>query len=92
MKKINITVNTCSQCPYCQYNPDYGRSYDSGYDCNHENGGRIIDDWSWDNTNNPKRLNLTHKGIPIPDWCLLEDITRKDKLEKILNKIKEEVR
>lgn len=89
MKKIETYVKTCSECPYCHYDSDYGRSYDSGYDCTHnDSGGRIIDDYSWNNTNNPKRLNLTHKGIPIPSWCPLPDVGRKEKLEKILTKIK----
>ena len=92
MKKIELYVNTCNDCPYCQYDGNYGISYDSGYDCSHNNGGRIIDDYHWNNTNNPKRLNLTHERIPIPDWCPLQDVGRKEKLEKILTKIKEEVK
>ena len=33
-KKINIVVEgTCELCPFCTYNSDYSRSYDSGYDC-----------------------------------------------------------
>ena len=88
MKMINMTVETCSDCPFCHYDGHYGMSYDSGYDCTNNNGGRIIDDYGWDNTNNPKRLNLTHKGIPIPSWCSLQDVGRKEKLEKVLKNIK----
>jgi len=63
-------------------------SYDSGFDCSHDKGGRIIDDWAWDNTNNPNRLNLKRNTIPTPDWCPLEDANRKDKLKKIISKLK----
>jgi hypothetical protein len=88
MRMINMTVETCSECPFCHYDSNYSRSYDSGYDCRNGDGGRIIDDWEWDNTNNPKRLNLKHNGISIPDWCKLQEVGRKQKLEKLLTKIK----
>jgi hypothetical protein len=39
---LNLQINTCSECPYCQYDGSYGRSYDSGWDC--EYLGRLCDD------------------------------------------------
>lgn len=84
MKKINLIIDSCSRCPYCQYDPNYGMSYDSGYDCNHKGGTRIVDDWYY----NSDKAKEYKSGIPVPDWCPLEDVTRKDKLEKIINKIK----
>jgi len=71
-KKIEKIVENCSECPYCEYDSDYGNSYDSGYDCS-KSGNRIIDDWAWSNYNNKNRLNLTQDNIPMPDWCPLED-------------------
>ena len=91
MREIKITVKTCSECPYCEYDPNYGMSYDSGYDCKNS-GSRIIDDWEWSNTNNKKRLNLTENGIPIPSDCPLEKVDgilekRKKAIKKILERI-----
>lgn len=75
MKKIKISkiIATCDGCIYCEYDPYYDCSKDSGYDCKKTNR-RIIDDWKWDNTNNPKRLCKTEAGIPIPDWCPLPEV------------------
>ena len=73
MKKIGITVSNCSECPYCDYDGYYDCSRDSGYDCTLSDK-RIIDDWDWDNQNNPNRLNQKVKLIPIPEWCELKDV------------------
>jgi hypothetical protein len=68
MKKIELYINTCSECPYCQYDPNYGRSYDSGYDCYHKNGsGRLVNDNYWDKLD----YETKQKGIPIPSDCPL---------------------
>lgn len=70
-KKIELIINNCSECPFLRYNSDYGRSFDSGYDC-YKAYKRIIDDYEYDNTNNPK--NMCKNGdvpIPIPEWCPL---------------------
>lgn len=42
MKKLIKSIDSCMNCPYCHYNGDYGRYYDSSYDC--EYIGRIVDD------------------------------------------------
>jgi hypothetical protein len=50
-------------------------SRDSGYDCR-KKGKRIIDDWEYNNTNNPNRIVKDYDNyypIPMPDWCPLED-------------------
>ena len=71
-KVIYKEVSTCDDCPYCEYNPYYSFGTDSGYDCTFGGGRRrIIDDWDWDNLNNPDRLILKYDGIPIPEWCPL---------------------
>ena len=73
-KIINLEVNSCQDCPYCQYDPDYNIGHDSGYDCRHPKinypqSNRIVDDWEVDN---PRNKNP--KGWPpIPNWCPLED-------------------
>jgi len=72
IKIVNVEVDTCSDCPYCHYDGYYDRSRDSGHDCS-LGDFRIIDDYEWDNTNNPKRLSLTESGIPIPKICPLPD-------------------
>jgi len=73
MKKIVKKVESCSDCPYLRYDPDYGKSYDSGYNCDKKDR-RIIDDYDYSNPNNPTRLTLTTHKIPIPEWCPLEDV------------------
>jgi len=70
--KIDREISTCFVCPYCQYDPYYDRSVDSGYNCTLA-GRRIIDDWDWDNPNNPNRLELKEEWVPIPDWCPLKE-------------------
>jgi hypothetical protein len=68
MKKINLTIGSCKECPYCHYNGHYDRNRDSGYDCS-ETMKRIVDDWDVANDNNPNPA-----GWPdIPDWCPLEN-------------------
>jgi hypothetical protein len=88
MRKIELTIKNCSECPYLEYDSDYGMSYDSGYDCK-LTGYRIIDDWEWNNTNNKNRLNLKYDGIPIPSWCELEKIGLIEERKKKIKKLKE---
>lgn len=66
-KIVKLEVTTCSSCPFCDRNGDYGRSYDSGYDCRHEKTPhtRIIDD---------EEMSRGKKcSVPIPEWCPLPD-------------------
>jgi len=91
MKAINLLIKNCSECPYLDYDSYYSRSRDSGYDCKHDKGSRIIDDWEWSNTNNPKRLNLKMNTISIPDWCPLPNgkiYERKLKIKKLKELVK----
>jgi hypothetical protein len=67
MKKIELKIKSCSSCPYLRYDSDYGRSYDSGYDCKNS-CKRIIDDWEY----NKKRTDDNY-AIEIPDWCELNE-------------------
>ena len=78
MKIINLYVNVCDDCPYLNYDPHYSMSTASGYDCEHDKGGRIIDDHQWKNG----------QKIIIPDWCPLPDVGRREKIEKIMNNLK----
>lgn len=72
IKKIDILIDCCSECPYCNYDSRYNISYDSGYDCRHSEAPlncRIVDDWEVSNS-----ANKNPKGWPeIPEWCPLED-------------------
>ena len=80
-KQISVVVESCQECPYCRYDSDYGRSYDSGYDCDHperpgdssRSSKRIVDDWDVNNSNNPKPAGWP----PIPSWCPLSDVPSK---------------
>lgn len=76
MKKLVLKIKNCSECPYCRYDSHYTMSKDSGYDCSKKHK-RIIDDWEYNNTNNPNRLVQdydNHYPIPMPNWCPLEDV------------------
>lgn len=68
MKKIEMIIKNCGECPFCEYNPDYGMSYTSGYDCNNDDSKdtRISDDIG------NKSTDLTK--LPIPEWCGLKDV------------------
>jgi hypothetical protein len=73
MKLICKIVKNCDDCPYEDYNADYGMSYDSGYNCKHPKVSkrRIVDDndfavWK-------KKKENKNKLFPIPDWCPLPD-------------------
>lgn len=64
MKKIDLTIEYCNDCPYSIYNITTLMSQSSGYDCrNPKSIRRIIDD---DFLKNDK--------ITIPSWCSLENI------------------
>ena len=71
---LYLEIRNCFECPYCDYNPDYGMSYDSGYDCTSSVRKRLIDDWEWSNQNNKDRLNLKMDCFPTPEWCPLKPI------------------
>jgi len=70
-KRIDILVSSCSNCPYCIYDPSYNCSRNSGYECQHEDGEveRIVDDWEVSNSNNksPKGWPPIPSGCPLPD-------------------------
>ena len=64
MKKIELTIKNCNECPYFSHDSDYGMSYDSGYNCD-LSGERIMDDYQYD--------KLIDKTMSIPDTCPLEN-------------------
>lgn len=90
MKKIQlkneaIGVETCESCPFKQYNPNYGMSYDSGYDCHFLD--RLVDDnhiRKYEEDMN--KINDQNKGLfkfngklpknpfEIPEDCPLQDL------------------
>ncbi|MCK9445624.1 hypothetical protein M0Q50_01885 [bacterium] len=43
-REIYLEIESCNECPYCEYDSYYSLSSDSGYDCSqlHE---RIVNDW-----------------------------------------------
>ena len=78
-----IVTDSCHNCPYSRYDSYYSMSTDSGYDCEHEDGGRIADDSQIEIYRRKKeeaeRLPLFPEEVTdpnpmsIPDWCPLED-------------------
>ena len=60
---IREIIKSCSDCPYCKYDPHYNGSKDSGYNCSLAKRRRI-DDQELDKIDKVR-------GIPIPDWCPL---------------------
>lgn len=83
---IDEKINSCEECPYHQYDADYGRSYDSGYDCCHFDIGRkrIADDkdireyrldMQYYNLRPILKNNLPKPIDPLqpPSWCPLKD-------------------
>lgn len=65
MKKIDLIVKNCFECPYIEYNSNYSRSYNSGFDCKHEQGpGRVIDD---DAEIKGNRDTFIHEKCPLKE-------------------------
>lgn len=58
-----MNVRHCGECPFCEYDPHYSMSYQSGYDCKNEEskGTRIADDKG-------SEIQDLEK-LPIPEWC-----------------------
>ncbi len=86
MKKFipaRIVNDSCHNCPYMEYDSFYSMSTDSGYDCTHEDGGRIANDYHIDQHRDKlkeaERLPLFPETVEdrdpmsIPDWCPLEE-------------------
>ena len=69
MKKIVDLINSCLDCPFCQYDPDFTIGCDSGYDCK-KSGIRIVDDGMISTSTWPK----------FPDWCPLPEATKADQI------------
>lgn len=80
-----IINGNCHSCLYCSYDSNYGMSYDSGYDCHHEDSdhSRIADDYQITQyrgkLDEAERLPLLPEIVEdrdpmsIPEWCPLED-------------------
>lgn len=65
MKTLMLTIKNCSECPYLDYDANYGISFNSGYDCR-KTGERISTD------RGSEREDLTKKEIP--SWCPLPGV------------------
>lgn len=76
MKILHLEIKNCSECPYVQYDPNYGMSYNSGWDCS-EGGFRIKNDVGSGIVDISK--------LPIPSECPLKD--QSEIRDEILNKI-----
>ena len=68
IKRLSIDIESCADCPYCRYNGDYGMSYESGWDCEHDAApirARIMDDEG----------SVVPVPCVLPAWCPLPEIT-----------------
>ncbi len=67
MRKLELKLKTCEECPYFRYDPFYSMQTDSGYDCwnNDAPHMRIIND---------SQIGKIKWNYEIPDWCPLEII------------------
>lgn len=89
MRKLELNISDCRECPFCRYDSNYTRSQDSGHDCEHPDSklGRLVDDWQVssygkklkDIEEQNKSLFKYQGEIPedpftIPDKCPLEKI------------------
>lgn len=78
MKLLNMKIENCWDCPFREYDADYGRSYAGGHNCIHDNAPktRIIDDFELEEQE--EKCRKQHKkiinDIKIPEWCPLEDV------------------
>jgi len=64
MKTVTFNITHCGQCPFCEYDSNYGMSYNSGYDCK-KTGKRLATDIG------SEIQDLSKKEIPSS--CPLED-------------------
>lgn len=81
-KILTVKITGCSDCPYCQYDGDYGMSYSDGWDCTNDDatGTRIIDNANYLHPKMQKEHDkeferLMHKQPP--DWCPLPNIRKR---------------
>ena len=44
LRKLQIKLTNCHDCPYNFYDSRYGNTTDSGFYCQHENGARQVED------------------------------------------------
>lgn len=76
MKRVVFEFDSCDDCPFLRYDGDYGRSYDSGWDCHHEKGGfRIVDEGGYKEREEKNWYGTVECriGKPFPDRCPLPD-------------------
>jgi len=82
MKKIELKISGCEECPFCNYESYYDKSQDSGWDCDNSNTKhtRIINEGPTDRSlrgiQNRKKVEKTLR-TQIPEWCPLSDVILK---------------
>lgn len=76
MKRVVFQFDSCDDCPFLRFNPDYNIGYDCGWDCGHDEGGfRIADEGSVQEREENKWHGTVECriGQPFPDRCPLPD-------------------
>lgn len=66
MKKLELNIKGCEGCPYCVYDPHYGMSSTSGFDCKNPDSpvDRIANE---DSPEEDKLSDTFPEGCPLPD-------------------------
>lgn len=65
MRHLELFLDKCENCPYCQYDGYYSNTTDSGWDCNHPDRCRRIPD----EVSEEKSREAISSGMP--SWCPL---------------------
>ncbi len=77
MKKLELEIKSCNECPFNQYDGDYNIGYDSGWDCQHPDTEhrRIIDEGPLDGSKQQEEHEKEKDKIlnSFPDWCPIPD-------------------
>lgn len=88
MRKLDLNIKTCSECPYLWYDETYGMTTDSGYECRLIQRQIYADNFISSN-------NLDEDKLPIHEWCKLPKIDevlyyRRKKINKIKKRLDDE--
>lgn len=72
MREIRLIVEGCDYCPLRIYDPNYSYNYDSGWDCNHQDGDfRIADEGGYNWMDKYEDSVEGRIGKKFPDRCPL---------------------
>jgi len=86
LKRINLTIEGCADCPFLRFDDGKTREQDAGWDCSLAGNRRVVDEGDhWDFTESepgepgeelPTTLEPVMRAAGIhmyPDWCPLPE-------------------